>query len=182
MSDFVFELNENEKKYLKNIARLSIRSRFEKGLDFPEPPTPKMTDKLGAFVTLKIDDRLRGCIGHIVGDLPLWKTIIQMADQAAFNDPRFPPLSEKELDRIELEISILSPLQLVDDPSLIVPGKHGLLIRKGGASGLLLPQVALEWNWDRKTFLAHTCQKAGLTSNCWQDPDTEIYWFQAVVF
>ncbi|MFP4085000.1 MAG: AmmeMemoRadiSam system protein A [Desulfonatronovibrio sp.] len=182
MSDFVFELNDKEKKYLKQIALLSIRSRFENGLEFPEPPTSKMTGKLGAFVTLKIDGRLRGCIGHIVGDLPLWKTIIKMAAQAAFNDPRFPPLREKELDKIELEISILSPLQLVDDPTRIVPGKHGLLIRKGGASGLLLPQVALEWNWDRETFLGHTCQKAGLTSNCWQDPDTEIYWFQAVVF
>ncbi len=182
MSDFIFEVSDDEKAFLKQIALLSIRSGFEKEIEFPEPPTEKMREKLGAFVTLKMNGRLRGCIGHIIGDRPLWKTIIKMAAQAAFNDPRFPPLRKTELDKIHMEISILSPLQPVDDPGKIVPGRHGLLIRKKGASGLLLPQVATEWGWDRKTFLSHTCRKAGLPDKCWKDQDTEIFCFQAVVF
>ena len=181
MSDFIFEINDNEKKYLKQIALLSIRARFEE-IEYPKPPTEKMTEKLGAFVTLKKGDRLRGCIGHIAGDSPLWKTIIRMAPQAAFNDPRFAPLKKEELDQVHLEISILSPLQPLDDPSKIVPGRDGLLIRKGGSTGLLLPQVAAEWGWDRETFLAHTCRKAGLQADCWKEPATEIFWFQAIVF
>ncbi len=182
MSDFIFELSDTEKEYLKKIAFLSIRSGFGKGTRFPEPPTDRMTEKLGAFVTLKKGEKLRGCIGNIIGDHPLWKTIIKMAAQAAFNDPRFPPLKNEELDHVSLEISIISPMQPLDDPGKIVPGRDGLLIRKKGASGLLLPQVATEWGWDRETFLGHTCRKAGLPENCWKEPDTEIYWFQAVVF
>ncbi len=182
MPDFIFELTEIEKKYLKHIAMLSIRARFEKGIEVPEPPTEKMREKLGAFVTLKIKGRLRGCIGHISGDQALWKTITRMAVQAAFHDPRFPPLSRDELDSVQMEISILSPLLPLDDPEKIEPGKHGLLIQRTGASGLLLPQVAAEWGWDRNTFLSHTCRKAGLEDSCWKDPQTELYWFQAAVF
>ena len=182
MSDFMFELSEDEKKFLKQIAFSSIRTRFEKGIKVPEPPTEKMNENLGAFVTLKTGERLRGCIGNIVGEGPLWKTIANMAIQAAFNDPRFLPLKQDELDLINMEISILSPLQSVDDPAEIIPGRHGLLIRKGKSSGLLLPQVATEWGWDRETFLAHTCGKAGLQPNCWKEPATEIFWFQAIVF
>ncbi len=182
MSDFIFELSENEKKFLKRLAVLSIRSRFEKGIEFPEPPNYKMTEKLGAFVTLKKDGRLRGCIGNIVGDSPLWETIINLAAQSAFNDPRFPPLKKEELDLVDIEISVLSPLQSLDDPAKIVPGRHGLLISKGGSRGLLLPQVATEWGWDRETFLSHTCRKAGLADDCWKDPETKMHWFQAIVF
>ena len=182
MSDFVFELSAAEKEYLKEVALLSIRSGFGKGTAFPEPPTPKLEEKLGAFVTLKKGQRLRGCIGNIIGEGPLWKTIIKMAAQAAFNDPRFPPLKQEELDLVSLEISILSPLLILSDPDKIKPGRDGLLIRRNGATGLLLPQVATEWGWDRETFLGQTCRKAGLPQNCWKEPDTEIYWFQAVVF
>ncbi|WP_045216922.1 AmmeMemoRadiSam system protein A [Desulfonatronovibrio magnus] len=182
MSDFTFELSAQEKDYLKQLAWLSIKVAFEENINYPEPPTEKMKEKLGAFVTLKIKGKLRGCIGHIIGDKPLWKTIIRMASQAAFHDPRFPPLQKAELNSINLEISILSPLSKVDNPQDIVPGKHGLLIRQGAHSGLLLPQVAVEWKWDRNTFLANTCRKAGLLDNCWQDPNTEIFWFQAAVF
>jgi hypothetical protein len=183
MDNFVFNLTDEEKKYLKDLAFLSIKSKLEgQEINFPLPPTEKLNEHFGAFVTLKINGQLRGCIGHIVGDEPLTQTIVKMARAAAFEDPRFPPLSKAELDRVEIEISILSPLERVPDLNKIVPGKHGLLVRKGWYSGLLLPQVATEWGWDRETFLAHTCQKAGLPMNCWQDPETEIYWFQAVVF
>ncbi len=183
MSSFVFELTREEKDYLKELAFLSISSKLE-GYepDFPDPPSTKLQEHLGAFVTLKIQGQLRGCIGHIIGDQPLGKTIINMAREAAFRDPRFPPLKAREFESLELEISILSPLEPVPDIEQIEPGKHGLVIRKGPHSGLLLPQVAQEMGWDRQTFLAHTCQKAGLPSDCFQDKNTEIYWFQAVVF
>jgi hypothetical protein len=179
---FVFQLSKQEKDYLKNLAKLSIKSKFEQGVTFPEPPTEKMKEKFGAFVTLKKNDQLRGCIGHIVGDQPLWKTIINMAQSAAFQDPRFPPLEEDELSEIELEISILSPLQEVPDVKAIEPGRHGLVIKKGPYSGLLLPQVATEWGWDRETFLAQTCRKAGLAANAWKDPNTTLLWFESVNF
>jgi AmmeMemoRadiSam system protein A len=182
MSEFIFELSENEKKFLKRIALLSIRASFEKEIEFPDPPNQKMTEKLGAFVTLKKGGRLRGCIGHIIGDRPLWETIIQMAAQAAFNDPRFPPLKKEELDSVEIEVSVLSPLEPVDDPAEIMPGQDGLLISQKGLRGLLLPQVATEWGWDRETFLGQTCRKAGLAYDCWKEPDTEILRFQAIVF
>jgi len=183
MDDFVFELSDEEKRYLKDLAYLSIKARLEgQEINLPAPPSEKLSEHFGAFVTLKMNGQLRGCIGHIVGDEPLTQTIIKIARAAAFEDPRFPPLAREELDKVEIEISILSPLEKVTDINKIVPGKHGLLIRKGYNSGLLLPQVATEWGWDRETFLAHTCQKAGLPLNCWQKRQTEIYWFQAVVF
>ncbi len=183
MSSFVFEISTQEQEYLKELAFLSIKSRLEGSEpDYPLPPSDKLKENLGAFVTLKIQGKLRGCIGNIVGEGPLWKTIIRMAREAAFNDPRFPELTPGELEQVELEISILSPLEPVPDTTLIEPGRHGLVVRKGPYSGLLLPQVAQEWGWDRETFLAHTCRKAGLHENCHKDRDVEIFWFQAVVF
>ncbi|MFW5730452.1 MAG: AmmeMemoRadiSam system protein A [Desulfonatronovibrionaceae bacterium] len=182
MTDFKFELSPEEKKYLKDIAFLSIKSRFDPQIKLPEPPTRRLEEHLGAFVTLKIRGRLRGCIGHITGDRPVWKTVASMAAQSAFNDPRFSPLTEQETGQLELEISILSPLSIVENVDNIIPGKHGLMIIKNDASGLLLPQVASERNWDRETFLANTCFKAGLKGNCWQDPDARIFQFQAEIF
>ncbi len=183
MSSFIFEISTQEQDYLKKLAFLSIKSRIE-GLepDYSMPPSEKLKESLGAFVTLKIKGRLRGCIGNIVGEGPLWKTIIRMAREAAFNDPRFPELTAQELQLLELEISILSPLELVPDMTRIEPGRHGLVVRKGPYSGLLLPQVAREWGWDRETFLAQTCRKAGLPEDCHKDKDVQIFWFQAVVF
>ena len=183
MSSFVFEISTQEQNYLKELAFLSIKSRLEGYKpDYPLPPSDKLKENLGAFVTLKIKGKLRGCIGNIVGEGPLWKTIIRMAREAAFNDPRFPELTPGEMQQLELEISILSPLEPVPDINMIEPGRHGLVVRKGPYSGLLLPQVPLEWGWDRETFLAQTCRKAGLSADCHKDQDVEIFWFQAVVF
>ena len=183
MSDFHFALSEEEKRFIKELVRWSIRSVF----DGPEVHAPvsqseKLAARLGAFVTLKKEGRLRGCIGHIVGDKPLAETLVKMARAAAMEDPRFPPLARVELDQIEVEISILSPLEKVTDPTLIEPGRHGLLVRRHWSSGLLLPQVAVEWKWDRETFLSQTCRKAGLPGDCWKDPETELFWFEAEVF
>ena len=163
--------------------RLSILRRLTgKGNEPPEPPAGKLVDPLGAFVTLKIEGRLRGCIGNVLGDGPLFKTVARMAQAAAFEDPRFPPLSRDEFDELELEISILGPVTECPDPERIEIGRHGLILRKGVRSGLLLPQVPVEWNWDRKAFLEHTCAKAGLPGNAWKDPSAQLYWFEAEVF
>jgi AmmeMemoRadiSam system protein A len=166
------------------LVRLSIVSylKGERGWTAPEPPTETLQEEFGAFVTLKIQGRLRGCIGHLVGDKPIFMTVAEMARAAAFQDPRFPPLKLAEFDMLDIEISILSPLTPCPDSEQVEVGRHGLLIRKGGNSGLLLPQVATEWNWDRKTFLEHTCRKAGLPSNAWKEPGSQLFWFEAEVF
>ncbi len=183
MDVFHFSLTEEEKDYLKDLVRSRIAARLagqEAGT--PQPPTDKLREPFGAFVTLTLDGRLRGCIGHIVGDRPLFETIGEMAEAAAFGDPRFPPLTHAEFSRIAVEISILSPLTACPDPKLVEVGRHGLLVRRGMRSGLLLPQVPVEWGWDRKTFLDQTCHKAGLPPGCWKNPETTVLWFEAAVF
>ncbi|CCH49179.1 AmmeMemoRadiSam system protein A [Pseudodesulfovibrio piezophilus] len=185
MSDFQFGLTEEEKNYLRGLVGQSITSRLDasKGPSAPpEPPTEKMKEHLGAFVTLKIGRNLRGCIGNVRGSGELFRTVWNMARSAAFEDPRFPPLSEKEFETVAYEVSILSPLDICPDPELVEVGRHGLIMSRGGRSGLLLPQVPVEWNWSRETFLAQTCVKAGLERSAWKDPETTILWFQAVVF
>jgi len=184
MDGFRFELGNEEKNYLKELARQSILSVFDRqdGWSAPNPPTDTLREPLGAFVTLTSGGRLRGCIGHIVGDKPLYQTIAGMARAAAFEDPRFPPLSKAEFESVRIEISILSPITPCPDPAQVEVGRHGLIMRQGYRQGLLLPQVPVEWKWDRETFLSQTCVKAGLPPDAWKLPATEIYWFEAVVF
>ena len=184
MEGFKFELTGEEKTYLKDLARQSIAAKLDNDSAWraPEPPTDKLRERFGAFVTLTISGQLRGCIGHIVCDQPLYRTISEMARAAAFEDPRFPPLTKAEFERLHLEISILSPVDRCPDPSLVEVGRHGLIVRRGHRQGLLLPQVPVEWKWDKETFKAQTCCKAGLPPDAWKHPDTEIYWFEAEVF
>ncbi len=184
MDRFKFELTEQEKSYLKDLARKSIEAALANDSAWSplEPPTDKMRERYGAFVTLTIDGQLRGCIGHIVCDHPLYATIAEMARAAAFNDPRFPPLTRAEFEKVHLEISILSPIERCPDPSLVEVGRHGLIVRRGHRQGLLLPQVPVEWKWDKETFKAQTCCKAGLPPDAWKHPDTDMYWFEAEVF
>ncbi|GBE28251.1 hypothetical protein BMS3Bbin03_02190 [bacterium BMS3Bbin03] len=176
-------LNEEEKIYLLRLAR-EVISKKVKGIkpEIPEPPTDKMREKRGAFVTLNKFGQLRGCIGYIEAVKPLFLTIADMAEAAAFRDPRFPPVTAGEVPGLEIEISVLTPLRKIGDVSEIQVGLHGLLIREGLYQGLLLPQVATEYGWDRDTFLTQTCHKAGLPGNCWQDPNTEILIFSADIF
>jgi AmmeMemoRadiSam system protein A len=133
-------------------------------------------------VTLKKNGRLRGCIGHIVGRQSLADTVCEMAQAAAFEDPRFPPLSPSELDELEIEISAMTPLKEIDTVEEIQVGTHGLYIVNGGRSGLLLPQVAAEYGWDCRTFLEQTCRKAGLPQDAWKASGTRIFTFTADVF
>ncbi len=169
-------LTEEEKKTLHQIAKTVIENKA-KGKAVPDfkVESPTLKENRGAFVTIHKKGQLRGCIGYIEGRGPLHKTIEEMAEAAAFRDPRFTPVKEKELQELDLEISVLTPLKRISDVNEIQVGKHGIYIKKGWYSGLLLPQVATEYRWDRQTFLEHTCQKAGLPSNAWKEKDTEIY-------
>lgn len=177
-------LDSGQRKRLLQIARESIASFVRDGRrkDFKEDD-PVLNKEMGAFVTLREGGSLRGCIGNMVGRLPLYRTVAAMAVEAATGDPRFPPLSDREIDKIDIEISVLSPMMKVaGHEDVNIPG-DGVLIRKGFASGVYLPQVAAETGWNKEEFLTSLCaHKAGLASNAWKDPDTEIYTFQAEVF
>jgi AmmeMemoRadiSam system protein A len=184
MEAFRLSLTPDEQQYLKELVRLAITSQLtgQGPVAPPEPPTGLLKGELGAFVTLKRNGHLRGCIGNLIGSGPLFQTVWNMAQAAAFQDPRFNPLTPAEMDGLGIEISILGPLEPCPDPQLVEIGRHGLIVRRGANQGLLLPQVPLEWGWDREQFLAQTCRKAGLPANAWREPGTELYWFEAVVF
>ncbi len=148
---------------------------------FP-PLTDTLREKRGAFVTLHKGDALRGCIGYIRAQKPLYQTIQEMAQAAAFQDSRFKPVTGEELKDISIEISVLTPLKKINRIEEIAVGTHGIYIVKQFHSGLLLPQVATENRWDRETFLRHTCAKAGLPEDAWRESDAEIYIFSADIF
>jgi len=137
----------------------------------------------GAFVTLKRGGQLRGCIGTLECRLPLAEEIRRVAVSAAREDPRFPPLTSAELEGLDVEVSVLGPLEEIDprDPAAIEIGTHGLVVEQGLRRGLLLPQVATEWGWDRETFLSQSCRKAGLALDCWRN-GAKVYRFAATVF
>jgi AmmeMemoRadiSam system protein B/AmmeMemoRadiSam system protein A len=167
-----------EKKELLRIARTTLE-RYLRGekVSAERPKSERLVEKTGVFVTLKKHGELRGCIGYIQGVEPLYKAVATMAINSATEDPRFPPVRPEELKEIEIEITVLSPLKRISDVKEIVVGKHGIYIKRGFYSGLLLPQVATENNWTREEFLNHTCLKAGLPPSAWKDKNTEIYIF-----
>jgi len=176
-------VTELEKKALIEIVKTTIECRLE-GRVTPEYKIESeiLKEKRGAFVTLKKDGHLRGCIGYIEAKKPLHKTVEEMAIASSFNDPRFSPLKRDELKHLTLEISVLTPLKMINDISEIEVGIHGLYIVKGYHSGLLLPQVAGEHKWDKLTFLEETCCKAGLSPDAWKEKDAKIYIFSADIF
>ena len=176
-------LSKEEKVKLLEIAKLSIIEAVTgKRQFFPNVTEEKLKENCGAFVTIKENNELRGCIGYIQAVKPLYETVKDVAKSAAVNDYRFNPVAENELDKLELEISVLTPLKKIKDINEIEVGKHGLVMKQGFNSGLLLPQVATEYNWDKGTFLKETCRKAGLPQDAWKDKSTEIYTFSAEVF
>jgi len=181
-------LSEEDKKVLLNIARKTIEGKVkgEKLSEF-KVDSPILKENRGAFVTIKEHGQLRGCIGYIEAIKPLYITVQEMAEAAALNDPRFPPVTPEELDKLELEISVLTPLKKIKDINEIEIGKHGILLKKpcyrGVCQGVFLPQVATEQGWDRITFLNELCFKAGIDDpNCWKGEDAEIYIYSADVF
>jgi AmmeMemoRadiSam system protein A len=146
----------------------------------PEPPA--LAGPGAAFVTLHVGGELRGCIGTSERGRSLWRVVGDMAAAAATRDPRFPPIEVTDLQAMTVEISVLSPDIVIHRPEEIEIGRHGLDVRRDGARGLLLPQVALEHGFDRERFLAATCRKAGLPADAWHDGTTEIRVFEAEVF
>jgi AmmeMemoRadiSam system protein A len=177
------QLNTEQKKTLLDIAKKTIKSAVDKKSipDF-KIIDPVLNLKCGAFVTIHKNGNLRGCIGNIIGITALYKTITKMAVEAALHDPRFGPVRSAELGDIDIEISVLSPFEKITDINLIEVGVHGLFIKDGFYQGLLLPQVATEYNWDVKQFLEHTCAKAGLPGDCYKGKNCEIFIFSATVF
>lgn len=168
---------------LLQIARLTLEEHLKTSkipkLDIKES---LLQNKGGAFVTLKKNNQLRGCIGRMESNLPLYQTIQKMAAAAA-NDPRFPPLQLNELQDIKIEISLLSPLKKIKDINEIEMDKHGVMVKKGWRTGVFLAQVARETGWNKETFLSYLCsQKAGLSPNAWQKKAVEIFIFEAQVF
>lgn len=168
------------------LIRAAIAARLAGQAPPPLPPaTPGLTRPAGAFVTLRVGGRLRGCIGYVRTSRPLAESLRDLAVQAAFEDRRFSPLTAGEVGEIELEVSVLTPPAPVDPgqlPDGVEVGRDGLIVRRGGRSGLLLPQVAVEQGWDAASFLAHTCRKAGLPSDAWCDPSAEVESFRCEVY
>lgn len=176
-------ISQEEKDILLKAARQSIASLF--GGKEPEKPDyqkyPLLKQKLGAFVTLTINRQLRGCIGYIIGREPLFDTICSAAIHAAINDSRFPALTKSELEKIHIEISILSEFTPIKSYDEIIIGKHGLYLDEGGG-GLLLPQVATEHKMNREQFLSALCNKAGFYSDFWKERMLRIKVFTAEIF
>ncbi|MBU0983277.1 MAG: AmmeMemoRadiSam system protein B [candidate division Zixibacteria bacterium] len=169
------------KQQLLDIARKAVAAKLT-GDKLQPRPIEALEDQKGMFVTLKIDGHLRGCIGQIRARQPLYQTVAEMAVAAAFDDPRFPPLKTEEAERVEFEISVLSPLERLRDFSKVEIGRDGLMIKLDLHSGLLLPQVATENHWTVKEFLEQTCLKAGLPKESYKDKFAEVYKFSAEVF
>ena len=177
-------LSKDEERFLFDIARKTIIEYITNG-STPEfsSDNPKLKQKCGAFVTLhEKNGALRGCIGYVEPVKSLLQTIVDMAIACSTRDPRFHPVTADEFSKLDLEISVLTPLEEVSDVGKICIGEHGLLVKKGYYSGLLLPQVATEFGWDRAQFLKETCRKAGLPGDAWKQPDTKLYMFAAQVF
>ncbi|MBD3248610.1 AmmeMemoRadiSam system protein A [Candidatus Woesearchaeota archaeon] len=183
----MMEVKQAEK--LVKLARKSISAYF-KGEDVKTGAGLKkeFDEKSGVFVSLYIDDELVGCIGYVEPTMPLWESVVQAAQGAAFEDPRFPPLTKKQYKKLKIEISVLSKLREIDVKkpseylSKIKIGKDGLVIKDEFGYGILLPQVAKDWDWGPEEFLNQTCLKAGLSPDCWNNMKRNVYKFQAQVF
>lgn len=175
-----------QKHTLLRIARDTVRAVIT-GVPPPGPESddPALAAPCGCFVTLKNRGRLRGCIGQFISDRPLIEMVVEMAKASATSDPRFlgSPITARELDNLDIEISVLSALQQTDDPLSLRLGVDGIYIKRGYTSGCFLPQVATETGWSAEEFLSFCCaHKAGLSPDAWKDPKTEVYLFTAEVF
>jgi AmmeMemoRadiSam system protein A len=190
-----FTISPEEQKILLGDARESIASKLEGRQPRYSQEAAKskvLQEPCGAFVTLhKLDKAegddsegrsLRGCIGRMTASLPLIETVRVMAREAAFGDPRFPPVRQGELEQCHIEISALSPMSVCPDPQQVKVGVHGLYLVRGGRAGVLLPQVPLEQGWDLQEYLDYICVKAGLPAKSYDAPDATLYTFTAVVF
>ena len=182
----VAQVNDQQRQTLLKVARDAVEAAVNRR---PAPKSesedPQLNAPCGCFVTLKNQGRLRGCIGQFTSDSPLIELVAEMAKAAATSDPRFfaDPIEPSELEQLDIEISVLSPLQRTEDPLSLRLGVDGIYIKQGRLSGCFLPQVAEETGWTKDQFLSYCCaHKAGLADDAWKDPETEVYLFTADVF
>ena len=165
-------------EYLKNRTKINLEQTFESNFSYNS----------GVFVTLNNPMGLRGCVGFALPDKKLYNALVDAAISAATEDPRFPPVTAKELEEITFEVTVLTPPEVihvsdtVEYPSRIKVGKDGLIVKHGSNSGLLLPQVPVEYSWTEEEFLGYACEKAGLPRDCWKDKETEVQKFEGIVF
>jgi len=172
---------DEDRRALLKLARDAIVAHVTRAAP-PPVPSGDLFDRAGtAFVTIHNHTELRGCIGHLDGDEPLGRVVARCAVAACSTDPRFPAVTAAEIASIDIEVSVLGPREPIAGPDDIEIGRHGLVVEMGWHRGLLLPQVATEWKWDRETFLAHTCHKAGLPRDAWKHGAT-LWRFEAEVF
>lgn len=174
------EYSKQERKQLLRLAHQSIRATLQGHKLKIGAPSPHLAEKRGAFTTLHLGGHLRGCIGYMNAGNPLYETVIETAAAAAFQDPRFVPVNPEEAAALQIEISVISPTAPIQ-PEEVVIGKHGLMITHRGRRGLLLPQVPIEWGWNRERFLTELCHKAGLPCDAWQQ-GAQLEAFTAEVF
>ncbi len=179
-------MDETQKRILLKTARDTVEAVItRRPIQEPHSDDPELNSPCGCFVTLKNKGRLRGCIGQFTSQGPLIELVSQMAKASATGDPRFlaEPITPRELKDMDVEISVLSPLQRTDNPLSLQLGVDGIYIKRGRASGCFLPQVATETGWSKEKFLSFCCaHKAGLAADAWRDPETEVYLFTAEVF
>ncbi len=178
-----FSLSDKEKKDLGKVACLAISASLAgKEVEVPSSMDGVLNEHLGSFVTLEKNGRLRGCIGTMIGQEPLYVNVARMAHAAAFNDHRFPPLTHDEWPNVDVSISVLGPLTPCPDANAVEIGRHGLLLKLGAKSGVFLPKVAEEQGWNLEAYLENLCYKAGLPSGSWKDSKAQIFWYEALVF
>ena len=186
-----FHLSDAAQRWLSKTARLSITTALAGRQSSPPEPggddlaaadRQLLARVLGSFVTLTLQQRLRGCIGTILGHEPLYANVWRMARAAAFEDPRFPPLRADEWLRASVAISVLDAPTPCPDPLAVEVGRHGLILQHQGHTGIFLPQVPVEQGWDRTAYLENLCHKAGLPPGTWQNTDAKLFWYEAQVF
>ena len=181
-----FIITEEERIFLLAAARETIAAKLDKRnpvfASIRRNPDSSLLKPCGAFVTLHKGKDLRGCIGRMGAVLPLEETIKQMAKEAAFGDPRFPPLGKDEIQSVKIEISALSPMEICEDPLSVKVGVHGLYLVYMGRSGVLLPQVPVEQGWNLDEYLEYICIKAGVPPKSWNKPEASLSVFTALVF
>ncbi len=175
-------LSAEEKRELLAVAREAIASALKgEPYTLPSPATEGLAQPAGAFVTLRLDHELRGCIGYVESEKPVVQVVAEVAVKAAFDDPRFAPLTPEEFEHVSIEVSVLSPLRRIHSVEEIEVGVHGIVVVLGLRRGLLLPQVAVEYHLDRETFLEAALRKAGLPPSYRYAPDLELYVFEAEI-
>jgi AmmeMemoRadiSam system protein A len=180
---YSFVLDDHEKRELLRIARATLKEWMVSGRMPPGAPhRESLTDPAGVFVTLRRGETLRGCIGTVAEAAPLYRAVQEMAIAAATRDPRFEPITPEEISLLTIEVSVLGQRRKVREPCDVAVGRHGVAVTTTNRRGLLLPQVAVEHDWNAETLLERTCEKAGLPRDAWRDDNVDVEVFEAQVF